>query len=41
MQMMMLAATRGTELEILADGPDAETAIATLRKLVESGFDEE
>lgn len=41
MQMMMLAATRGTELEIIADGDDAEQAIATLKKLVESGFDED
>ena len=41
MQMMMLAATKGTELEILADGPDAEAACASLKKLVESGFDED
>lgn len=41
MQMMMLAATKGTELEIVADGSDAEAAIAALKRLVESGFDEE
>ncbi|MBY0263044.1 MAG: HPr family phosphocarrier protein [Phycisphaerales bacterium] len=41
MQMMMLAATKGTELEILADGDDAEAACAALKKLVDSGFDEE
>ncbi len=41
MQMMMLAATRGTELEIVAEGDDADTAITALKKLVESGFDEE
>lgn len=41
MQMMMLAATKGTELEVVADGEDAEKAAATLKKLVESGFDEE
>ncbi|MFN7020118.1 MAG: HPr family phosphocarrier protein [Phycisphaerales bacterium] len=41
MQMMMLAATKGTELEIVADGPDAEAACATLKKLVDSGFDED
>jgi phosphocarrier protein len=41
MQMMMLAATKGTELEIVAEGPDAEAACAALKKLVESGFDEE
>ena len=41
MQMMMLAATRGTELEIVAEGDDADAAITALKKLVESGFDEE
>ncbi len=41
MQMMMLAATRGTELQVTADGTDADEALAALRVLVESGFDEE
>lgn len=41
MQMMMLAATKGTELEIVAEGDDAEKAVASLKKLVEGGFDEE
>ncbi|MEM1356194.1 MAG: HPr family phosphocarrier protein [Planctomycetota bacterium] len=41
MQLMMLAATQGTELEIAADGPDAEQAVSTLQQLVESNFDEE
>lgn len=41
MQMMMLAATKGTELEIVAEGADAEAAVAALKKLVEGGFDEE
>lgn len=41
MQMMMLAATKGTELEIVAEGEDAERAVAALKKLVEGGFDEE
>lgn len=41
MQMMMLAATKGTELEILADGEDAEAAVVVLKKLVESCFDED
>lgn len=41
MHMMMLAATKGTELEVTASGPDAETACAALKKLVDSGFDEE
>ncbi|HMN41461.1 MAG TPA: HPr family phosphocarrier protein [Phycisphaerales bacterium] len=41
MQMMMLAATKGTELEIIAEGEDAEAAVAALKKLVESCFDED
>lgn len=41
MQMMMLAATKGTELEIVAEGDDAEAACAALKKLVEGGFDED
>lgn len=41
MQMMMLAATRGTELEIIAEGDDADAACAALKKLVDSGFDED
>ena len=41
MQMMMLAASQGTELSITADGADAERACAALKELVESGFDEE
>jgi phosphocarrier protein HPr len=41
MHMMMLAATKGTTLEVTASGPDAEQACAALKKLVDSGFDEE
>jgi phosphocarrier protein len=41
MEMMMLAASRGSELEITARGPDAERACAALKKLVDAGFDEE
>jgi len=41
MHMMMLAATKGTALEVTASGPDCETACAALKKLVDSGFDEE
>lgn len=40
MQMMMLAATKGTELEIIAEGPDAEETIAKLKKLVDNKFGE-
>jgi len=41
MQMMMLAATQGTELEIVADGDDAGDAVAALVALVDRKFDEE
>lgn len=41
MMMMLLAATKGTELEIVAEGDDAEAALAALTKLVNSGFGED
>jgi len=41
MQMMLLAATKGTELEVIAEGEDAQKACEALRRLVASGFDEE
>ena len=41
MQMMMLAATQGTELIVEANGEDAETAIEALKTLVERKFDED
>jgi len=41
MQLMMLAATCGTELVISAEGSDAEKAVQTLQQLVESKFEEE
>lgn len=41
MQLMMLAATEGTELLVKAEGQDAKQAIETLRELVENKFDEE
>ncbi|MBT8485951.1 MAG: HPr family phosphocarrier protein [Phycisphaerales bacterium] len=41
MQMMMLAATQGTDLEIAACGDDANDAVATLVALVESRFHED
>jgi len=41
MQMMMLAATQGTELVITADGPDADDAVTALQALVDSKFEEE
>lgn len=41
MQVMMLAATQGTQLEIHADGPDADEAVHALKELVQRKFDEE
>jgi phosphocarrier protein len=41
MQMMMLAATRGTEIEITATGADAGDAVARLVALVNSNFAED
>lgn len=41
MQMMMLAATAGTPLKIVAEGTDAENALNALEKLVMDKFGEE
>lgn len=41
MMMMLLAATQGTQLEIIADGEDAQACIEKLTALVAAGFDEE
>ena len=41
MQLMMLAATQGTELEIIANGQDAQAAIDELIVLIQSNFNEE
>jgi phosphocarrier protein len=41
MEMMMLAASQGSDLVITAQGADAPAALAALDKLVASGFDEE
>ena len=41
MEMMLLEAVRGTELEIQAKGPDAEAAAEALAALVKSGFGEQ
>ena len=40
MGLMMLAAGPGTELEITADGVDADEALQALADLVRRGFDE-
>lgn len=41
MQVMMLAATKGTELEISAEGEDADETVERLRSLVEGKFGED
>ena len=40
MGVMLLAASKGTELELIAEGEDAEPAIAALEKLVSNKFGE-
>ncbi len=40
MQIMMLAATAGTEIEITASGDGATKAVEELAALVKAGFDE-
>jgi phosphocarrier protein len=39
--ILTLAAPRGTELEIVAEGSDEASALAALQDLVDSGFGEE
>lgn len=41
MQILMLAATCGTELEISAEGEDAKASLAALKALVKSRFEED
>ncbi len=41
MGLMMLAAGPGSTIEIAAEGPDAEAAVAALAALVEGRFEEE
>jgi phosphocarrier protein HPr len=40
MQMIILAATEGTPLKIIAEGEDAETAVVKLAQLFEDKFGE-
>ena len=41
MGLLMLAAGQGATIEVTADGPDAEAAMAALAALVEARFGEE
>jgi phosphocarrier protein len=38
--LLLLAAARGSQLTITADGPDEDQAIAALAALVDRGFEE-
>lgn len=40
MPVMMLAASQGTEVELIADGPDEQQAIAALEALINDYFGE-
>jgi len=40
MEMMLLEATKGTKLELVADGEDADGVLGALAALVEGGFGE-
>ncbi|MBU2874805.1 HPr family phosphocarrier protein [Marinobacter salexigens] len=40
MQVMMLAASKGTEVELVADGPDEQKAIEALSELITDYFGE-
>jgi phosphocarrier protein HPr len=40
MGLLLLAASRGSEIIISADGPDEETAVAALCALIDRGLDE-
>ena len=39
--LMMLAAAQGTQIEVMAEGPDAEAALAAIEGLVDDKFNEE
>ena len=41
MEVMMLAASQGSDLVISAEGADCTAALEALKRLVDGGFDEE
>ena len=41
LDLLMLVASAGTELEICAEGPDAEEAVGAIVEIVENRFGEE
>lgn len=40
MGVLMLAAAKGSEIQVICEGPDAEPALAALARLIEAGFGE-
>ena len=40
MSVMMLAASKGTELDVLIDGEDEADALSALQQLIDNHFDE-
>lgn len=40
MGVLMLAAAKGTEIQVVCEGPDAEPALTALARLIEAGFGE-
>lgn len=40
MGVLMLAAAKGTEIQVVCEGPDAEVALQALARLIEAGFGE-
>jgi len=40
MGVLMLAAAKGSEIQVVCEGPDAEPALAALARLIEAGFGE-
>ena len=41
MEVMMLAATKGTKLDVICEGDDADDCVKALSKLVAEGFGED
>ena len=41
MNIMGLAASKGTEIELITDGPDEKEAMEEVSKLIENRFDEQ
>jgi phosphocarrier protein HPr len=41
MELLMLMATQGTKIKVVANGADAEEALAALVALIEAGFNED